>query len=423
MTKEYYGPGVLVWNGVTRGRRFNQLTTKPAFSVTPNLYYGGDMRHVQPEEWVMEASVNRTSLSEPYYYYPMIQHFNRSTFRSGHSGYDARITSTTAPGATTITVNDTSPFAVGMDVMIDPYSPTLEYAQIIGINPGTGELTFVHPLTYAHTNTGFSAVTTGARTNTSIYQTEFSVEGNRTGGDFIGHVQRIAANPTHNTGRDHAFDRTTIGYMAGDAFGLTDGVYIAGYEHHYYDKGNSDAADIFVIDSTKSFIRENSTGARGCVWLGTLYKSEGSKYCNAAHVVTGKWLRGLDTVLADLGTDRAAINMASGQRIYFGSTSNPDVDGFRFWGDTLGLQYITGDTDGNGRFLEMNVEGVPALRARSTGISVGGTATTTGDILPGGHIRLTQGKRIYFGTDTYLIFDGSAVYLVTNGGPPKNLSV
>lgn len=398
----------------------------PARGTNPADYFGGDLSHVQPEQFTISPSVNRTALDTPYYDYPLIQHFNRSTFKSGHSGYDADIIGGGAAGSNMVTVNDATPFTVGQAVVISPYTAQSENNVVTGINAGTGVLTLQNNLTFTHPATGIHSVSAGARTHTSVYQTEVSVEGSRTGGDFIAQSLRIAANPTHNAGRDHAFDRTTIGFLGGDAFALTDGVYIAGTEFHYYDKGNGPAARAFVIDQTRSFIRENDTPGFGCVWLGSLYKSEGSKACNSTHVISGKWKRGIDTALADFGTDQAAGALKTGHRIYWGCLSTPDLDGFAFWADTLGGIFIRGDNDGTD-FWEVNVGGSAALRVRSTGVAVGGSLTTSGNIITGGDVEISkpQGQLTVpmngsirlngMAGDTYLTYNGTSVMLVKSG--------
>jgi hypothetical protein len=421
-TKRYVGLGKLVQSGTAHAKTYSRVTELPAFG----LYFAGDDRFTAPEEFIIEASVDRTAIDTPYYYYPLIQHFNRSTFRSGHSGYDADITGGGTAGTNNLFVNDVTPFTVGDTVIVSPYTSVAETAVISAINVSTKLISFNFALVNTHPSTGIHALSLGKRTHTATYQTEFSVEGSRTGGDFIAHNMRIAANPTHNAGRDHCFDRTTIGFMGGDAFGLTDGVYIAGNEHHYYDKGTGTAADIFVIDSTKSFIRENNTGARGAVWLGTLYKSEGTKYANAAHVITGKWLRGIDTALADLGTDQAALSHKFGHRHYWGSTANNDLDGFAFWGAALGTVFTTGNTDGTGVYWAVNAGGAQSLTARPTGVGVGGTLTVSDVIIGAKDISVPQGFKLRLNGssgNTYLTFDGSNVYLITNGGTPKNLTI
>lgn len=433
LSKRYYGPGQIVLNGIKLARKFSNVTELPTRGSSPSDYFGGEQSFTESEQFHIDSSVNRKSIDAPYYDYPLIQHFNRSTFESGESGYDAAISRPTVPGTNYVFVTDITPFKVGDEVIIGAYLPDGELNVLTGVYP-TGQMDLLYPIQHQHgsyTENTIASVALSKRTHTSIYQTEMDVLGDRTGGDFIAHSTRIACGATHNPGRNHAFDRTTIGFVGGDAVAYEDGIYIAGTEYMYYDTatpgGVQKSGDIFVVDQVRSFTREKDTGNYGCVWLGTLYKSEGSKYANSTHVISGKWKRGLDTSLADFGQDNAAVAFGKGHKVYWNCQSNPDLDGFKFWSDQLGGISMKGDNDGVSDFWEINVNGNPAIRARNSGVAVSGSITASTAIMAadslsaigsgsqisvpvGGSIRLSG-----LNGGTYLTFDGSKVYLVKNG--------
>jgi hypothetical protein len=74
------------------------------------------------------------------------------------------------------------------------------------------------------------------------------------------------------------------------------GTYATGWESQYNDQGG----DVSVIAQVDSFVRENDRAdAGGRTWIGTLMKVEG-RPADAAHVVAGRWRRGLDTTNAVL---------------------------------------------------------------------------------------------------------------------------
>lgn len=432
LTKKYNGSGQIILDGIPKAKSFSEVKSLPLRGSNPSDYFGGSQQYTSSEEFLVSETVDRKSIVGPYYDYPLIQHFNRSTFKSGESGYDSTIARPTVPGTKYVFVTDITPFEVGQQIVIGAYLPNREINYITAVHP-TGQIDLQYEIISQigdYTHNTIAAVGLSSRTHTSIYQTEMDVLGERTGGDFIAHNTRISCGATHNPGRNHAFDRTTIGFMAGDAYAYTDGCYIAGTEHMYFDTatpaGIPQSGDIFVIDQVKSFIREVDTGNYGSVWLGTIYKSEGCKYANSTHVISGKWKRGLDTSLADFGVDGAAIALKSGHKIYWGCSSTPDIDGFTFWADRVGQIAMKGDNDGSD-YWEVSVGGVPSLRARSSGIGVSGTITASGDILTTGNLRtIGAGSQIAVPTGgsvrlsgvsggTYLTFDGNNIYIVKNG--------
>jgi hypothetical protein len=72
------------------------------------------------------------------------------------------------------------------------------------------------------------------------------------------------------------------------------GTYATGWENQYNDNGS----DVAVIAQVDSFVRENDRAdGGGRAWLGTRFVAS-TRPSDAAHVVAGRWRRGLDTVTA-----------------------------------------------------------------------------------------------------------------------------
>lgn len=79
----------------------------------------------------------------------------------------------------------------------------------------------------------------------------------------------------------------------------------------------------------------------GNVWSGALYKSDGSKSCDAVVSAVGKWKTGLNLTMADFSAfGQSAIQMKSGQRIYYNSYYSADIGAVSLWGNVLGNTYM-----------------------------------------------------------------------------------
>ena len=91
------------------------------------------------------------------------------------------------------------------------------------------------------------------------------------------------------------------------------------WESIYSDQGN----DVAVIAQVDSFIRDDDTGARGVVWMGTYFQSTGATPADCAHAVAGKWRIGLETTRAALPDYRRLGPVRS--RAMAGSGAGPTI--------------------------------------------------------------------------------------------------
>jgi hypothetical protein len=198
----------------------------------------------------------------------------------------------------------------------------------------------------------------------------------------------------------------------GDATAIADGVYLQCSEFNIVGSSGLGDHDIAAVGDVRSYQRNNDTGAKGAVWVGNLQKSEGTKYCNAAYSVLGKWLGGLDMINADFGPSKAAVKLAADQRIFFNGVSLPDEAGYNLWGYNPGDVFITYSSGLHQ--LQFNVNGACTLALTNNK-----AYTAAGvNIVSGGAVSVNRNQALYLdgdGGSTYLIFNGTHVYLVTKG--------
>lgn len=278
-------------------------------------------------------------------------------------------------------------------------------------------------------SSGFEGESSINRTHTT--QDYIRVRNFGGGGDVYGSVVRLEQRYTPPGSQTHFFSTATAGQYGGDVNFISgsSGTYATGWESMYIDQGN----DVAVIAQVDSFERDNDTGARACVWLGTLFKSEGSKPADAAHVVSGKWRVGLDTVKANLTTFAStgdnlniAINTALGHRWVMNSTASTAGRGGSstwgtFFGNTAGDMFIESGNDGTSDFIALRFNRASGsdgrIRLRPNGMQVNVAATFASSIGVGTDISLGSTGTLAFGSGSgnYLHFNGSNFVLVKGG--------
>lgn len=243
-------------------------------------------------------------------------------------------------------------------------------------------------------------------------------------GDVYGSTVRMEQRFTPSAGQTHFFATSTTGMYGGDVNFLagSGGTYATGWESQYLDQSN----DVAVIAQVDSFVRNNDTGARGCVWLGTYFKSEGAKPSDAAHVVSGKWRVGLDTTKADLSTFltaadgyNAAISTAIGHKWVMNSQAlvagrGGDATFGTFFGNTPGDMFIESGNDVSGDYIALRFNRVAPndcrLRIRPTSVQINKTLLVAQDVNAGANIALAGTGILAFGAGTgnYITYDGTA---------------
>jgi hypothetical protein len=115
------------------------------------------------------------------------------------------------------------------------------------------------------------------------------------GGDVYGHVVRTQNNYVPKATEKHPFMANTPGMYGGDQYYGADGQYGTAWESQTHDN-NHDVAHIAFVQSLDR--NNDSSYGKGRFWLGTLFKSEGTRPVDVGHVLAGKFRNGLDTVSA-----------------------------------------------------------------------------------------------------------------------------
>ena len=197
-----------------------------------------------------------------------------------------------------------------------------------------------------------------------------------------------------------------------------DGQYGTPWEFNTTDGG----FDVAVIN-VNSYGRTNDTGAKRVTWIHELVKSEGTKPIDVFYALHGKGRVGLDLTLGDFSSDgERAIQLKSGQRIYFDASANaaPGTRARGFWGNVQGDSYMTHGTDGSGEFVDIYCAGVRGWRQRAASVNTSLQINVSNNVNVGAGFTMgvsTTGKLALdgIGGGTYLHYDGSTVRLYKGG--------
>jgi len=342
--------------------RYTYLVTPPTQYPTQGIggWFAGQTDFIEAETFVIGAAC-RTSITDRYFEATTIPHNRWFISYGGSSSVIARLASGISSGAGTATLNSVDGLSVGNVIGFSTAADTgfLDTVTIDTIDTGTKVITF-HPNVANAYLTG-AVVALARRTNNPFRYLKAT---NYAAGDFGSDLSRVIQQYTALAGQTHFFDTSTVYQYGGDINfqGTSSGTYATGWESQYNDNGN-DAAVIAQVDT---FTRTNDTGARSVIWFGTYFNSAGSKPSDAAHVITGKWRVGIDTVRADLTTwisasdgYNAAISTALGHRWIMNSTANAAGRGGSgglyptLWGNTPGDMFIESGNDGTSDFIAL----------------------------------------------------------------------
>lgn len=339
--------------------RFTSIQTPPTQFPTqgPGGWYAGDTKYIEGEQFIIGAAC-RHSITDRYFEATTIPHSQFFFAYGGSSGCIAHIASSASIGATSLVLNDVSQITIGNTLGVgSAFGIFTDQVLVSGVNSGTNTITFTTtPLSHAYVTGGY--VGFSLRTNNPFYYFKGT---NAAPGDFVGNLSRIAQSFQPYVGQTHFFETATISQYGGDInyTSGTGGTYSTVLESQQIDNGN----DVAAIAYVQSFVRTNDTGARSVVWMGSFWKSEGTKPCDAGYVLAGAWRVGYDTVRADLSTFltpgdniNAAINTALGHRWVMNSTATLAGRGGStvygtFYGNTPGDMYIESGTDGTGDYI------------------------------------------------------------------------
>lgn len=153
----------------------------------------------------------------------------------------------------------------------------------------------------------------------------------------------------------------------GQIYAGATGVYLNVSEVTLNDNGFQAAA----VGAVYNFNRTVATSTLGEVWFGIRPQSSGSAAADVAYSATGPWKRCLDTTAITFDSDKAAITLNGGDRIYWNSTTVGTVA----WSQTVGAVY----TAYNGTTGALEVAGAKfGYAAGSGGAITQGTSRTTG---------------------------------------------
>lgn len=339
--------------------RFTYLLTPPSQYPTQGVggWFAGDTSYIEPE-WFVIGGACRHSISERYFEATTIPHNRWFTSLGGSSGCVAHVASGATIGALTTVLNSVDGLASGDVIGFSALfgGGITDQVTLSNVNSGTNTITFAPALAHAYA-TG-DIVLLALRTNNPF---TYTFGRNSAAGDFYGDVQRLQQLYEPLAGQTHFFETSTVGQYGGDIYFFFDGTYATGWESIYSDQGN----DVAVIAQVDSFIRDNDTGARAVVWIGTYFQSTGAVPSDCAHAVAGKWRIGLDTTRADLSNFlapadnyNAAINTKMGDTWIMNSTVSTAGRGGdpvygAFFGNVPGDMFLRSGTDGTSDYFEM----------------------------------------------------------------------
>lgn len=434
LNRGYVGRGVILEaGGWALPANFSYMKVKPTVPVSlgNSGWFTGDKRFTDGGEWkIIGPDVREYDLTARYYEPTAIPHHAWMFIQSGNSGKVAHLVGAVVAGATTATLNGAYAGMVGKTLgFVDGSGVVNDQVVVSAVNTGTDVVTFAPPLANNHAN--LSTVMTAGRTWNGHTYIRVQHEG---GGDGYGHIVRMVVKYPMKPGQDHFFYGATGGLYGGETYIQEDGNYATGWESQGWDdKGGGLYADGSYIAQVDSFVRGNDTGAYGNVWLGTLFKSEGAKPADAAHVVAGKWRVALDTVRADLSNFAApgdnkniAINTALGHKWVMNSTASLGGRGGHsvigtFFGNTPGDMLIESGNDGVTDFIALRFAGSAGvrdarIRIRPTAVQINVGLTVAGSVISGADMGIATGSRLYIGPGAWITWSGSDIVKTINNG-------
>ncbi len=431
LTKSYEGEGVILFPDLAvMPAHYAYISTPPTLWPTQGTagWFRGDQRFTDGGERKIIGPNSRASTTNRYFESAYIPHHAWFDTQDGSSSVLARLTVAASTGSATVTVDGINASDVnGKDICFyTGYGGTL--LDIKHVNSVAGNVLTLSTNPSANHPIG-TVISIGSRTWNGWSYLKVTNTG---AGDSYGDIRRMVQSYVKKPGQTHFFETSTVGQYGGDVnfVGSVGGSYATGWESGYYDQGN----DVAVIAQVDTFSRNNDTGALSCVWLGTLFKSEGTKPADAAHAVSGKWRVGLDTVRADLTSFlttsdgvNAAINTALGHRWVMNSTASTSGRGASttygaFFGNTPGDMYIESGNDGTSDFIAMrfNRTSPNDARFRMRPDSFNFNKQINGSAAIAAATGLATNTNYRVGLDgilgnTYFIYNGSNVQLYKGG--------
>lgn len=424
LRKRYHGDGKLKIHGAFKGQEYVNINTPTPTLSSPAAYTEGDISKVTVETVTVDSP--RKGIHEYYFESRVTPKFTQFFNNTGHSGSSAKITADVSIGVSQVQVNNVgTEITTGTQISIgDAAGQTTNLATVTSIAGNT--IFFSPPTTHAALIANHQYVSVASRTMNPYQYVEMEHKG---GGDAYLHVGRVVvSNQNQQPGQTHFFRTATGGMYGGDMYGAADGVYLTGTESFYIDTTSAGTKNIAAIDRVTNFQRDSDTGSYGCVWIGNLQQSYGSKPVDAAFSLLGKFKTGLNTVCADVDNG-AAVVMKLGQKIIFDAVATSAQGDAILYGNVMGGTSI--GTSGGG--IEHKVNNVSvAIYSSSTWFFQSGV-----DVVFNKDVKMKQGFKLYFDANTgspntslsddgsffkltydgvdKLLVDGSNIYLGNSG--------
>lgn len=353
LSKRYYGLGKLITNGLYRGQEYTNLKTDPQRAETGDFSRAASADISKVNLLRFDMGRIRNNLDEYYYNSATTPYWADGIWLAGSSGTSSRFTNSLAVGATSLNlVAAVAEITPGMKIRIT--NDVISHAATCVTNAGS-TLTFTPPLAQAMNVTytegpvpSYGYVSMAVRTMNQMWMGHVEHQG---GGDAYVYGGRIIANnKARQTSQDHFFETQTVGLIGGDLIGIAHGSYMTGMELQFLDTNFSGSYQIAAVGLVYSFNRtaDRAVDTFGCIWMGSLFKSEGSAFADVAYRAYGRWKRGIDFTGMEMQGDQAAIILQRKHRIYLDGTGvSKDPRGFSWYADTPGGTWIGTANDGS----------------------------------------------------------------------------
>lgn len=265
--------------------------------------------------------------------------------------------------------------------------------------------------TYVYNESGWNQSTSGntGRTGYAAYRTKVDQYGQ---GDAVCYNGAVFVTGT-KAGSTNFLANPAGVLFNGDMTAGANGIYFNPRELFLDDAGY----DIACIGDVINMNRTNETGAKSVVWTGYRVQSIGTKAVNNIMSAVGKFNTGIDFSMSglDFGTNKAAISLKSGQRIYFNNAANASGALDADWATTVF----------NGDYIEHSTGAIKIAAGGNVGLQVSSTQvittlplvlTNTTPTVAAGQVGLGVTNFTSASAGAYAVPSGAAGFLAINIG-------
>lgn len=307
LTKGYTGRGIWLEGTTALPADFAYMASKPTTWATQGLtgWFRGDQRFTDGGEYkIIGPGARRYDLNSRYFESNTIPHHAWLDVNSGNSGVQAFATSSgfTPAMGTVIPIRAGAAHAdwvgktVGFCTAMD--GAPVETRTVTAVNTSGNSITINSALTSTYTWDPASGLTPcilfGKRTWAGQHYMRVTA-GADGGGDHYGIIVRTRNFYVPKPSEYHTFMAATSGGVGGDQVAGANGVYMTAMEWAqtggdagvYYD-----VAAIGLVHSQDRRVDTSLSGGR--VWMGTYFKSEGTRPVDVGHGLAGSYRYGLN---------------------------------------------------------------------------------------------------------------------------------